>query len=35
MFMPKVVPPPQADVGWSMNDGRVSAVGQRQLEYQS
>jgi hypothetical protein len=35
MFMPKAVPPPPADVSWSMNDGRVSAVGRCWLEYKS
>ena len=35
MFMPKVTPLPPANIGWSMNDGGVSAVGRRRLEYQS
>ena len=25
---------PPADVGWSMSDGGISAVGQRRLEYE-
>ena len=33
-FMYKAVFPPPADVGWSMNDGGISAVGRRRLEYE-
>src|ERR1700677_3768788 len=25
---------PPANVGWSMNDGRISAIGRRRLEYE-
>ena len=32
--MYKAVFPPPADVGWSMNDGGISAVGRRRLEYE-
>ena len=33
-FMYKAAFPPPADVGWSMNDGGISAVGRRRLEYE-
>src|ERR1700677_4456445 len=33
-FMYKAVFLPPADVGWSMNDGRISAVGRHRLEYE-
>src|ERR1700677_2613454 len=33
-FMYKAVFPPPANVSWSMNDGRISAVGRRRLEYE-
>jgi hypothetical protein len=31
----KAAPPPPTDISWSMNDGRVSAVGWCWLKYQS
>jgi hypothetical protein len=30
-FICKAVPPPPTDIGWSMNDGGVSAISQRWL----
>ena len=30
----KTASPPPADVGWSMSDSRISAVGRRRLEYE-
>jgi hypothetical protein len=32
--MYKAAFPPPADIGWSMNDGGISAVGRRRLEYE-
>jgi len=34
MFLYKAELPPPTDVGWSMNDGGISAVGRRRLEYE-
>ena len=34
MFLGKAALLPPANVGWSINNGRISTVGQRQLEYE-
>ena len=34
MLKGKVVLPPPVNVGWSINNGRISAVSQCQLEYE-
>ena len=35
MPMPEAAIPLPADVGWSVNNGGISAVGRRRLEYES
>src|SRR6202012_744274 len=34
MLLGKAALPPPADVGWSINNGGISAVGRRRLEYE-